>query len=318
MQSIKVISLSYKTADVAVRGQLQFSEEEVQTFLANFQAHEDVKSLMLLSTCNRTELYFESEITSAKDMIEQILTFKNVWIGGHLLKVIETTQESAQYMMEVATGLHSMVLGDKQIIQQVKSAYLQSQSMGLISGAFERLFQQVFRSFKRISNETAFLKGSQSTSYLAVEHARRLVGKQAKVLLLGAGEIAKDVVKYLVSQGFENVVIANRTIEKAQALAKSRDSYFYLPFSEIPQYFSDFDVVISSIGVKDLIQDTFFRKSTFPKVLVDLAVPSSISISEQTKQSVQLINIDTLVEKGEKVEKFVKCEKFEKVEKLKS
>jgi len=297
MQSIKVISLSYKTADVAVRGQLQFSEEEVQTFLANFQAHEDVKSLMLLSTCNRTELYFESETTSAKDMIEQILTFKNVWIGGHFLKVIETTQESAQYMMEVATGLHSMVLGDKQIIQQVKSAYLQSQSMGLISGAFERLFQQVFRSFKRISNETAFLKGSQSTSYLAVEHARRLVGKQAKVLLLGAGEIAKDVVKYLVSQGFENVVIANRTLEKAQALAKSRDSYFYLPFSEIPQYFSDFDVVISSIGVKDLIQDTFFRKSTFPKVLVDLAVPASISISEQTKQSVQLINIDTLVEK---------------------
>ncbi|NBB29203.1 glutamyl-tRNA reductase [Cellulophaga sp. BC115SP] len=297
MQSIKVISLSYKTADVAVRGQLQFSEEEVQTFLTSFQAHEDVKSLVLLSTCNRTELYFESETTTAKDMIEQILTFKNVWISGHLLKIIESTHESAQYIMEVATGLHSMVLGDKQIIQQVKSAYLQSQSMGLVSGVFERLFQQVFRAFKRTNNETAFLKGSQSTSYLAVEHTRRLVGKQAKLLLLGAGEIAKDVVKYLVSQGFANVVIANRTIEKAQTLAKLKESYCYLPFSEIPQYFSDFEVVISSIGVKDLIQDHFFTKAHFPKVLIDLAVPASISLSDSTSQAVQLINIDTLVEK---------------------
>jgi glutamyl-tRNA reductase len=77
-------------------------------------------------------------------MIEQMLTFKNVWIGGHLLKVIETTQESAQYIMEVATGLHSMVLGDKQIIQQVKSAYLQSQSMGLISGHLSDCFNKFF------------------------------------------------------------------------------------------------------------------------------------------------------------------------------
>lgn len=297
MQSIKVISLSYKTADVAVRGQLQFSGEEIQVFLEKFQAHHDVKSLMLLSTCNRTELYFESNTSTSKEMIDEMLAFKKVWINGHLLKIIEDTQVASQYIMEVATGLHSMVLGDKQIIQQVKSAYLQSQSMGLISGVFERLFQQVFRSFKRISNETAFLKGSQSTSYLAVEHAKRLVGKHAKVLLLGAGEIAKDVVKYLDSQGFENVVIANRTIEKAQALAKTRESYFYLPFSEIPQYFSDFDVVISSVAIKGLINDSYFLQKSSLKVLIDLAVPASIQLSAMLQQRVQLINIDSLVEK---------------------
>ncbi len=297
MQTIKVISLSFKNADVATRGQIQFSDEETLQFLAQFQQHTDIKSLVLLSTCNRTELYFESSQFTSQQMIEAMLSFKNVWISGHLLKVIETSEDASQYIMEVASGLQSMVVGDKQIIQQVKKAYLFSQEKGLISGVFERLFQQVFRAFKRISNETNFLKGSQSTSYLAVEHAKRLVGKQAKVLLIGAGEIAKDVVKYLTAQGFDNVVVTNRTIAKAQAITQQDENYYYLPFEHLSTYFSTFDVVISSVGVKGLIHEAYFQTAHYPKVLIDLAVPASIQIDTNSHSDIKLINIDQLAER---------------------
>jgi glutamyl-tRNA reductase len=279
MNTITVLSLSYKHAVLDVRAAFQFNDEERKQWYTDLYTIPGLKGGIVLSTCNRTEFYLETSTDfSPRDFIHTMQLRKGTTIPYHLFEVI--TEDSARYSMEVANGLHSMVMGDKQIIAQIKTAYRESLEAGKITTLLERLFQSVFRSYKRIHNETALHTGSKSISFIALKKIRKIVQRPAedvKILLIGAGEIAADFMKYAAAKGYP-VTITNRTTERAHALA-ARFGSNTVPFDRFRYSLSEFDVVVSCASMKSIITGADLQDDHTP-VLIDLTTYKSIDLQQ--------------------------------------
>ena len=281
MNTITVLSLSYKHAVLDVRADFQFNDEERKQWYSNLHTIRGLKGGVVLSTCNRTEFYLETSAEfSPRDFIQEIQLRKGTTIPDDLFEIITTPDESVRYSMEVANGLHSMVMGDKQIIAQVKSAYRESMEAGRITTLLERMFQSVFRSYKRIHNETALHTGSRSISFIALKKIHKVFQRPAgyiSILLIGAGEIAADFMKYAAAKGFR-VTITNRTAERANALA-TRFHCGTISFDRFQDNLYAFDVVVSCASMKGIITDAQLQPEQAP-VLIDLTTYRSIDLKQ--------------------------------------
>lgn len=279
MNTITVLSLSYKHAVLDVRAAFQFTDAERKQWYAELHTIPGLKGGILLSTCNRTEFYLETTAEfSPEEFIHTMQLRKGTAIPYPLFEVI--TEDSARYSMEVANGLHSMVMGDKQIIAQIKTAYRESMDAGKITTLLERLFQSVFRSYKRIHNETTLHTGSKSISFIALKKIRKVIQRPAEnvsILLIGAGEIAADFMKYAAAKGYP-VTITNRTPERAQALA-ARFNRTTVSFDSFKYSLSEFDVVVSCASMKSIITKTDLQYEQTP-VLIDLTTYKSIDLQQ--------------------------------------
>ena len=300
-KTLRYIGISHKTASVMQREMFHISESEKETLVDVISnMFPDISGLFILATCNRTEIYFESTITSASKLRDYIIIHKvkdyTKSIVGYF-NYCDSTEETARHLLDVASGMESMVLGDAEIVHQIKKAYQFSMANKMQGSLLERALQSVFKSHKRISNETHFRDGTTSVAYKSLKVIRSTFGKVAsknkKILFIGAGDIVKQLFKYNSKFNFTKIYISNRTIEKAESLASSFNCKTYDWNKVLNNEFGDFDVIISAASnCHHLIKN--IPSSDKKLLLIDLAIPSNIDKASISEDNIAFYDLDLI------------------------
>lgn len=300
--AIFALGINHKTAPVALREKLAFAPEQVPEALQQLSARLRLADAVILSTCNRTELYFSGNAEQSEQVLQWLAQFHQLNLAElqqHLY--LYRDQDAVQHLMRVAAGLDSLVLGEPQILGQVKQAYNQSRQAGSINPQFERLFQKTFAVAKDVRTETDIGANAVSVAFAAVTLAKQIFGKleKVRVLLIGAGETIELVAKHLTEQGAKQLSVANRTYERAEALARQFDAQV-LTLSQVPARLADADIVISStastlpIVGKGMVEQALKLRKHKPMFLVDLAVPRDIEQQVAELEDAYLYTVDDL------------------------
>lgn len=300
--TILALGINHNTAPVELRERVAFAPEQMVSALEQLSDSCQLSDAMILSTCNRTEIYCSGNEANIEAVLSWLSRFHHVDIDK-LSQYIYHHQdiEACKHVMRVAAGLDSLVLGEPQILGQIKQAYSQARSSGGVSSLFERLFQYTFSVAKQVRSETAIGENAVSVAFAAVNLAKHIFGqlKDAKVLLIGAGETIELVAKHLLDQGVNKMTVANRTLARAQALADEFDGDV-IALAEVPAKLAESDIVISStastlpiIG-KGMVEDALKKRRYAPIFLVDLAVPRDIEGQVGDIEDAYLYTVDDL------------------------
>lgn len=307
-QNFKALVLTYKTAPVALREQVSLTEtgaKKLLNFIRDYVAATDV---LVVSTCNRTEIYYLAEKDLSSDILKGLSLIKNLDAGFEKHFATYAGQAAVQHLFEVAMGLDAQVVGDFQISGQVKNAYQWSADENMAGPFLHRLLHTIFFANKRVVQETSFRDGAASISYAAKELAEDLTTsvREPKVLVVGVGEIGQDVCLNLQHSRIKNVMILNRTVEKAEKLAL-RCGFNFGGIDQLEEELTKADVIISSVsGQEPLITTAMMRevKILSHKFLIDLSIPRSIEPSIEEIPGTIVYNLDDIQEKtNEAVEK---------------
>ena len=303
----KSVSLSHRTAPLAIREMLALNEDESKGFYVKCKDLFGLNELLIVSTCNRTEFYYTSDRDISTDLIKAFLIEKGLTNTAEYLgyfKQMDETEDSLRHLFEVATGLQSKVVGDLQIPNQIKKAYQQAADSNMAGPYLHRLMHTIFYSNKRVAQETSFRDGAASVSYATVALAEEL--SQAlpnpKVLILGLGEIGLDVCKNMEEKDFAEFTIMNRTIEKAEKIAAGKELFRVAPLSDLWKEIAAADIIISSVRTDSpIITQAEIKKLQLLsfKYFIDLSVPRSIEDGIEKINGVLLYNIDTLKERAD-------------------
>ena len=303
--NFRAISLSYKNTPIEIRELLALDEETISRLLRYFREFVPVEEIMILSTCNRTEVYFSNkENFPVEDIIKLICIENNINNCEDFFQyfnIISNPREAVKHLFNVAIGLDAQVVGDLQITNQVKRAYQLSADEDLAGPFLHRLMHTIFYTNKRVVQETPFRDGAASVSYAATELIQELTTHiiNPKILVIGLGEIGGDVCKNLSNASYTDVTIINRTIIKAENTATSC-GFNILPFEDVYDCIGKADVIISSVaGDKFFIDKAFVQKLEIPgyKYFIDLSVPRSVENDVEKIPGVLVYNIDNIKNK---------------------
>ena len=302
----KAVSLSFKKAPLAIRELLALDEAACRRFLHTLHHDLGLADLLVLSTCNRTEIYYAAEDDRSRDIILALGDLKNRPDTGSFLPYFDlllTAEAATEHLFEVAMGLDAQVVGDLQISNQVKMAYQWSADADAAGPFLHRLLHTIFFTNKRVQNETSFRDGAASMSYATVELAEELTADMANpnVLVVGLGEIGADVCRHLAeSKAFASVTLCNRTRTKADELAAESGNLRVINFEDLVPALKEADVIISSINRTE----PFFTKELVAhlevlsfKFFIDLSVPRSIAADVEQVPGVLVYNIDAIQSK---------------------
>ena len=254
--NFKVISISYKNAPVEIREVIALEDALSREIIEDLQNLFGLSDILILSTCNRTEIYYSSEEDKSVEIIK-ILGIKkgiqNILDFHKYFDIKNDTLEASNHLFRVSLGLEAQVVGDLQIINQVKKAYQLSADAQVAGPFLHRILHTVFYANKRVFQETNFRNGAASVSYASAELVRNVAQNidNPKILVLGLGEIGEDVAKHLAGEG--EVLLANRTIEKAISLG-SELKVDVVPFEQAMTSLEKFDVIVPSVAVKHNIK----------------------------------------------------------------
>lgn len=301
----RALSLSYKIAPVEIREIISLGEGDVRSILLKLKEFFSITDTLILSTCNRTEVYYSHELDLSTEIIKLIGLEKGLDNAVSYLeyfKIINDDREAIHHLFRVAMGLEAQVVGDMQISNQVKRAYQASADLDIAGPFLHRLMHTVFYTNKRVVQETPFRDGAASVSYAAVELIEELTSNtyQPRILLVGLGEIGQDVARNMVHIPEAKVSISNRTAQRAKELADEMN-FTVVPFEDCYQAMEEADVIVSSIArnepfiTKSLIK-SFDIKSY--KIFVDLSVPRSIETSIEDVPGAVLYNVDNIKSKA--------------------
>ncbi|PIB36822.1 glutamyl-tRNA reductase [Reichenbachiella sp. 5M10] len=303
----KAVGLSYKETPLHVREIFSMDQKAVKAFLRLLDEYAEISEALVISTCNRTEIYY----SSAHDQFDTILKLMGVAQGisdtsayrEYFINYVDHDVAVLQ-LFNVSLGLEAQVVGDLQIINQVKNAYQWSADENLAGPFIHRLLHTIFFTNKRVVQETAFRDGAASVSYATVDLISELTQAigTPKILVLGLGEIGEDVARNLEKIQSKEVFICNRSEDKASALAQEL-GYQSIPFGEYQTAVSHADVIISSVHVEEpLITKSLFadRSVLSHKYLFDLSVPRSIEQDIEKVNGLLLYNIDNIQAKTSK------------------
>ncbi|EKB49192.1 glutamyl-tRNA reductase [Cecembia lonarensis] len=301
----RAISLSYKNAPVEIREVIALDESSIHSLLVKLKDFFSITDTLILSTCNRTEVYYSHELDISTEVIKLIGLEKgltNVVDYIDYFNVLSDDQDAIEHLFKVSVGLEAQVVGDMQIANQVKRAYQASADLDMAGPFLHRLMHTIFFTNKRVVQETAFRDGAASVSYAAVELIEELTSNtfQPRVLLIGVGEIGEDVAKNMVHIPEAKVTITNRTFAKAQALADEL-GFDVIPFEECFEAMKSADVVVSSIMKSEpFITKALVKSMDIPsyKLFVDLSVPRSIETTIEDVPGVLLYNVDNIRSKA--------------------
>ena len=302
----KAVSLSFKKAPLAIRELLSLDEAACRRFLNTLHNELGLNDLLVLSTCNRTEVYYAAEDDRSREIILALGHLKDRADIGQFLPYFDLLPDAdaaVQHLFEVAMGLEAQVVGDLQISNQVKTAYQWAADADAAGPFLHRLLHTVFFTNKRVQTETSFRDGAASISYAALELVEELTADMAnpKVLVVGLGEIGADVCRHLASSKlFGEVTICNRTRAKAEELAAECHMRL-VDFEDLMPAMKEADVIISSINRAE----PFFTRELAEhldvlsfKFLVDLSVPRSIATDVEQVPGVLVYNIDAIQSKA--------------------
>lgn len=298
------VGLNHRTTPVELRERLAVSETEIPQILQAMIKQPSIREAALLSTCNRVEITMvthdpDAAIAVAHEWFAQKAGMELDTFREHLYSF--TTDDSIRHLFAVASGLDSLVLGEPQIFGQVKSSYEQALAAGTAGHILHRLYQSTFSAAKRARSETGIGKQAVNISSCAVELAKRIFGDLTgkTVMLIGAGEMAELAAKHLRSNGCSNILIANRTLERAKNLAIKFDGHA-LTLEELPEYLDSADIVVSSTGAStyvllpEVVQQAMQKRAVKPMFFVDIAVPRDIDPRIADIEGVYLYDIDDL------------------------
>lgn len=299
MEGFKAIGLSYATTPIAVRERLAFSEEEVQQFLLSLKEMFSVEEALMVSTCNRTELYYSAATDIDSELIRLIASHKGM-SSAELDDQFQRfkNETSLKRLFNVTLGLESQVLGDIQISNQVKRAYQQSADLGLAGPHLHRLMHTIFFANKRVVQETRLQDGTASVASVSVDLIKSFIGKMdaPRIALVGLGEIGQNVLENL--NGTEaKITLVNRTKSKADKLAEGRDIEVK-DLSQLNEVIGENDVIISAVTTSSpIISSKNIPHGSIHKLLIDLSVPRSIDDDLEMVPGISLYNVDQLSER---------------------
>lgn len=300
----KAITISYKNAPLDIREQIALNEDECKALMVKLQEVLGVAESLVLSTCNRTEIYYTSDTDLSAEIIKVLAVQKAIssaTIAPYFTRY--TNQDDAvRYLFEVSLGLHSQVIGDLQIPNQIKNAYQWSADINMSGPFMHRLLHSVFFTNKRVVQETAFRDGAASTSYAAIEAIETFLPllTNPKVLVIGLGEIGRDVCLTLADKGYKNITLTNRSHEKAVALANEL-GFEVADYNNVENQILEADIVISSIRRDEpLITSELLSRNTRSQIkyLIDLSVPRSIAPSVEQLGGIVLYDLDEIQQRA--------------------
>ncbi|MBJ2128842.1 glutamyl-tRNA reductase [Alteromonas sp. IB21] len=300
--TLLALGINHKTAPVALREKVAFTPDSLVEALASLKKLQGVDESVIVSTCNRTELYVNAQDDSGQELLQWLSDFHHLDVEEIANNSYVLAQDEAvKHIMRVASGLDSLILGEPQILGQVKQAFGDAKHSGMISSEFDKLFQHTFSVAKRVRSETDIGANAVSVAYAAVQLAKHIFAELPKrsVLLVGAGETIELVAQHLKEQGVRSLAVANRTIARAEALAETLDANVFT-LSQVPDHLKDFDIVISStasqlplIG-KGMVEKALKQRKNMPMFLVDLAVPRDIESEVNELGDAYLYTVDDL------------------------
>lgn len=300
----KTVSISYKNTPLDVREQIALNEAESKAIMLKMQEVYGIAEAAILSTCNRTEIYYVSDSISALDVTKLLASQKGISSEKILPYVvaIENHDNAVRYLFEVALGLHSQVIGDLQISNQIKTAYQWAADIQMAGPFLHRLMHTIFFVNKRVVQETDFRHGAASTSYATIETIETFLPllSNPKILVVGLGEVGRDVCLTLADKNYTGIKIANRTKAKAQELA-NEVGFEVADYQEIEAEIHEADIVISSVRrdepiiTKELLQRNLQNKV---KYLIDLSVPRSIAKNVEELAGTVLYDLDEIQQRA--------------------
>ncbi len=298
------LGINHKTASVAVRERVAFSPEQLVEALRQLCRVVGSREAAILSTCNRSELYLEVEHAQPHAVLEWLAQFHQVPVEDlQACAYVHQDDQAVQHMMRVACGLDSLVLGEPQILGQIKSAYAVAREAGTLGPILGRLFQATFSTAKTVRTDTAIGENPVSVAFAAVSLAKQIFTdmSHSQALLVGAGETITLVARHLFEQGVKKIVVANRTLERATALASEFGAQAIL-LSDIPDALVNSDIVISSTASqlpilgKGAVERALKLRKHKPIFMVDIAVPRDIEPQVGELDDVYLYSVDDLHE----------------------
>ncbi|MEH2043849.1 glutamyl-tRNA reductase [Nostoc sp.] len=303
--NIAVVGLSHKTAPVEVREKLSIPEPQIESAIAQLASYSHIDEVAIISTCNRLEIYI---VTSEADQgIREITQFLAEYsklpvlsLRQHLFILLH--DDAVMHVMRVAGGLDSLVLGEGQILAQVKTTHKLGQQYNGIKTILNRLFKQALTAGKRVRTETSIGTGAVSISSAAVELAQLKVANLAacRVVILGAGKMSRLLVQHLLSKGAVEISIVNRSRDRAQELAKQFPQQLIQihPLSEMMAVIADSDLVFTSTSATEPILDRAKLEMVLEVqrslMLFDISVPRNVHADVNELENVQAFNVDDL------------------------
>ncbi len=297
IQDFTAIGINHWDAPVELREKFSLSREGILLMLDGAR-REGINSLFVVSTCNRTEVFAQGATT--RELIRLLTSYSNGNLDEfHKYGFEREGQRAVEHLFKVATGLDSQILGDLQIVKQVKEGYELSAAEDMISGEMHRLMQHVFRAHKRSRNETSLGHGAATVAYAAVQFAKRTFDNLANknILLVGTGKIGKVTCKNLINLGASKLTLINRTRDKAEFVA-GKYNLDVVDMDQLPQQIADADLVIVATGSeKPVIRPQHMQASMESprfKVMLDLSVPRNIDPNVATLDFVDVANMDML------------------------
>lgn len=304
MVHIIKVGVNYHVAPVEIREKLSFSDETIEQAMVTLQAYEHISENIILSTCNRTEIFaVVDELEAGK---EDLLRFLCTWFHLSQTHLIEYCQfkyddDAIQHAFTLAVGLDSLVLGETQILGQVRKAFLTAQQLNVTKKIFNELFKRVIAFAKNAHSNTVIGEQAVSMSYVAVELSKKIFGKMKgkHAAILGAGEMGELSLKNLHGSGVSEITVVNRNVEKAEELAQHFQANA-VPLDQLDDVLARADILISSTGASEPILSKERMKTIQKKrknkalFLIDIAVPRDIEADVDSLDNIFLYDVDDL------------------------
>lgn len=301
---ILLVGLNHKTAPLTIRERCAISRTRMTEVYGSFRAHTPLKSLVILSTCNRTEMIAVSPTREeGMDSLRELFLAQTIGdrddIRPHLYEM--RCYDAVSHLFKVASGLDSMVIGETQILGQLKDAYAQAKEAGAVGRVMHQLMQKTIAAAKKVHTVTAINDNPTSVSYIAVECARNLCGglKGRQVLVVGAGKTGQLTARYLKDEGVRAVFVSNRSADVARTLAEALDGEA-VRFDRVNEMLKEVDVVISCTGAShvviggDACMKALEAREGRPLCIIDIAVPRDVDPACGKVEGVELWDMDRL------------------------
>lgn len=294
--------INHETAPIDLREKVSFGNDVISDALHELKNQKGIHEAAILSTCNRTEIYCsidQEDIHKPIDWLHDFHGMKQGQLTPFLYK--HPDEYAVRHVLRVASGLDSMVLGEPQVLGQLKNAYQNAVAAGSIGHQLNRLFQHSFHVAKEVRTNTAIGNHPVSIAYATVRLARQIFGDLSKqtALLIGAGETIELTAKHLYENGLRRMIIANRTLERSQQLA-NKYSVYAIQIGDIPKHLAEADIVISSTASqlpilgKGAVESAIKARKHKPMFMVDIAVPHDIEVEVGEMDDVYLYSVDDL------------------------
>jgi glutamyl-tRNA reductase len=301
MSQLVLIGVNHKTAPIALRERIAISREELPEATRALAAQPGVSECMIVSTCNRVEMLaaVESPDTDLKSFLYTQFGLGAAELTPHIYE--HRDQQAVLHLFRVAASLDSMVVGEPQILGQVKEAFAAARAAGTVFGQLEHLLQSAFAAAKRVRTETAIGSNSVSIASVAVELARKIFGSLngRTVFLVGAGKMSELAARHLVQQGAGAILVTNRTLDRARQLAEPFSGRV-IPFEKLYETTTEADIIISSTGAPHHIfrpehgQQFMHRRRNRPMFFIDIAVPRDVDPAMNKIEGIFVYDIDDL------------------------